>query len=110
MKGLPFKASVDDVVKFYQGFAVTTGNIYLKRHADGRLNGEVRLCPAGRGGRAGRRTLERAWLLLVACRRAADRTRRAPAAVCRAQPGPARPHCCPRFDPPRPRTAGLCLL
>lgn len=42
MKGLPFKATVDDVVKFYSGFSVEAGSVYLKRHADGRLNGEVR--------------------------------------------------------------------
>ena len=44
-QGLPFKASVEDVVKFYQGFALSAANVYLKRHPDGRLNGEVRaLC------------------------------------------------------------------
>lgn len=42
MKGLPFKATVDDVVKFYQGFSIEAGSVYMKRHADGRLNGEVR--------------------------------------------------------------------
>jgi hypothetical protein len=41
MKGLPFKAGVEDVLKFYQGFSLTSSSIYLKRHADGRLNGEV---------------------------------------------------------------------
>jgi hypothetical protein len=41
MKGLPFKASVDDVLKFYQGFTLKTEHVYLKRHPDGRPNGEV---------------------------------------------------------------------
>lgn len=43
MKGLPFKATVEDVMKFYQGFTLKTDSIYLKRHPDGRPNGEVRL-------------------------------------------------------------------
>lgn len=46
-QGLPFKANVDDVVKFYQGFTLGAGAVYLKRHPDGRLNGEVR-CRSGR--------------------------------------------------------------
>ena len=33
---------MDDVVKFYVGFSVNGGNVFLKRHPDGRLNGEVR--------------------------------------------------------------------
>lgn len=33
---------MDDVVKFYQGFSLTSSAVILKRHADGRLNGEVR--------------------------------------------------------------------
>lgn len=41
MKGLPFKASVEDVIKFYQGFPLKTEHIYLKRHPDGRPNGEA---------------------------------------------------------------------
>ncbi|GBF94749.1 heterogeneous nuclear ribonucleoprotein H2 [Raphidocelis subcapitata] len=41
MKGLPFKANVDDVVKFYQGFSLGASSVYLKRHPDGRLNGEA---------------------------------------------------------------------
>jgi hypothetical protein len=40
-QGLPFKANVDDVIKFYQGFSIVSNAVYLKRHADGRLNGEV---------------------------------------------------------------------
>jgi hypothetical protein len=53
MKGLPFKANVDDVLKFYQGFSLASSAVYLKRHADGRLNGEVsvrawRLCDLAR--------------------------------------------------------------
>lgn len=49
--GLPFKASVDDVLKFYQGFTLATGSVYLRRHTDGRLNGEVRSGKAVWGGR-----------------------------------------------------------
>ncbi|KAI8473994.1 MAG: hypothetical protein J3K34DRAFT_518509 [Monoraphidium minutum] len=44
MKGLPFKANVEDVLKFYQGFTLTNSTVYLKRHADGRLNGEAFVC------------------------------------------------------------------
>ncbi|KAI8465392.1 MAG: hypothetical protein J3K34DRAFT_387951 [Monoraphidium minutum] len=44
MKGLPFKANVDDVLKFYSGFSLGSSAIYLKRHADGRLNGEAFVC------------------------------------------------------------------
>jgi hypothetical protein len=42
MKGLPFKASSEDVLKFYGGFGIKSNNIYLKRHPDGRPSGEVR--------------------------------------------------------------------
>lgn len=41
MKGLPFKASIEDVLKFYGGFAISAQSIYLKRHPDGRPSGEV---------------------------------------------------------------------
>jgi hypothetical protein len=41
MKGLPFKATSDDVIKFFQGFTLLSEQIYLKRHPDGRPNGEV---------------------------------------------------------------------
>lgn len=43
MKGLPFKASIDDVTRFFQGFTLRAQDIYLKRHPDGRPNGEVSL-------------------------------------------------------------------
>lgn len=43
MKGLPFKASCEDVLKFYGGFSIKTSSIYLKRHPDGRPSGEVRI-------------------------------------------------------------------
>jgi len=36
MKGLPFKAGSEDVLRFYGGFSIKTHNIYLKRHPDGR--------------------------------------------------------------------------
>jgi hypothetical protein len=48
MKGLPFKASSEDVLKFYGGFGIKSNNIYLKRHPDGRPSGEVRRCSCGR--------------------------------------------------------------
>ncbi|WIA30386.1 hypothetical protein OEZ86_000472 [Tetradesmus obliquus] len=41
MKGLPFKASSEDVLKFYGGFGIKSNNIYLKRHPDGRPSGEA---------------------------------------------------------------------
>eukprot|EP00195_Chlamydomonas_chlamydogama_P011755 CAMPEP_0202914098 /NCGR_PEP_ID=MMETSP1392-20130828/62202_1 /ASSEMBLY_ACC=CAM_ASM_000868 /TAXON_ID=225041 /ORGANISM="Chlamydomonas chlamydogama, Strain SAG 11-48b" /LENGTH=485 /DNA_ID=CAMNT_0049605619 /DNA_START=36 /DNA_END=1490 /DNA_ORIENTATION=+ len=41
MKGLPFKATPEDVMKFFQGFSLKTESIYLKRHPDGRPNGEA---------------------------------------------------------------------
>eukprot|EP00882_Tetradesmus_deserticola_P000637 GHRQ01000694.1.p1 GENE.GHRQ01000694.1~~GHRQ01000694.1.p1 ORF type:complete len:536 (+),score=232.05 GHRQ01000694.1:152-1759(+) len=41
MKGLPFKASSEDVLKFYGSFGVKSHNIYLKRHPDGRPSGEA---------------------------------------------------------------------
>lgn len=43
MKGLPFKATCEDISKFFTGFNLKAENIYLKRHPDGRPNGEVRL-------------------------------------------------------------------
>lgn len=63
-QGLPFKASAEDVTKFFSGFTLSPGSVYLRRHADGRLNGEVsasllvsRTLPvlpaAGRGRRRG---------------------------------------------------------
>lgn len=44
MKGLPFKATADDIIKFFTGFTLKPENVYLKRHPDGRPNGEVRHC------------------------------------------------------------------
>lgn len=41
MKGLPFKATPEDVTKFFQGFTLKSDSIYLKRHPDGRPNGEA---------------------------------------------------------------------
>lgn len=43
MKGLPFKASPDDIMRFFQGYVLRADNIFLKRHPDGRPNGEVNL-------------------------------------------------------------------
>lgn len=49
MKGLPFKATCEDVVRFYEGFELAgvgsgppPSSVFLKRHPDGRPNGEVR--------------------------------------------------------------------
>jgi len=42
MKGLPFKAGNEDVLRFYVGFSIKAHSIYLKRHPDGRPSGEVR--------------------------------------------------------------------
>jgi hypothetical protein len=42
MKGLPFKAGSEDVLKFYVGFSIKASSIYMKRHPDGRPSGEVR--------------------------------------------------------------------
>ncbi|KAF8069439.1 Hnrnph2 [Scenedesmus sp. PABB004] len=41
MKGLPFKACSEDVLKFYGGFSIKASCIYLKRHPDGRPSGEA---------------------------------------------------------------------
>ena len=43
LRGLPFRASVDDVLKFFVSFPeLGACNIYFKRHPDGRPSGEVR--------------------------------------------------------------------
>lgn len=43
LRGLPFRASVEDVLRFFTSFPeLSTGNIYFKRHPDGRPSGEVR--------------------------------------------------------------------
>lgn len=42
MKGLPFKAAAEDIIKFFSGYTLKPENVYLKRHPDGRPNGEVR--------------------------------------------------------------------
>lgn len=41
MKGLPFKATIEDVLLFFDGFNLSPESIFLKRHPDGRPNGEV---------------------------------------------------------------------
>eukprot|EP00775_Hariotina_reticulata_P011624 gene11624-11768_t len=41
MKGLPFKAGNEDVLRFYGGFSIKAHSIYLKRHPDGRPSGEA---------------------------------------------------------------------
>lgn len=42
LRGLPFRASVEDVLKFFAAFPeLITSSIYFKRHPDGRPSGEV---------------------------------------------------------------------
>lgn len=42
LRGLPFRASVEDVLKFFTSFPeLSSGNIYFKRHPDGRPSGEA---------------------------------------------------------------------
>lgn len=42
IKGLPFRASPSDVVAFFEGFKCDVNSVYMRRHSDGRPNGEVR--------------------------------------------------------------------
>lgn len=41
MRGLPFKASREDVVAFFQGWSLSEEAVFLLRHLDGRPNGEA---------------------------------------------------------------------
>ncbi|KXZ49796.1 hypothetical protein GPECTOR_19g247 [Gonium pectorale] len=41
MKGLPFKGSKEDIVKFFAGFTLRADQVYLRKHPDGRPNGEA---------------------------------------------------------------------
>lgn len=42
LRGLPFRAAPDDVLKFFSSFPeLNSGHIYFKRHPDGRPSGEV---------------------------------------------------------------------
>lgn len=41
LRGLPFRASLEDVLRFFLGFELTTSSIYFKRHPDGRPSGEA---------------------------------------------------------------------
>ncbi|KXZ54647.1 hypothetical protein GPECTOR_4g713 [Gonium pectorale] len=41
MKGLPFKGGKEDIVKFFAGFTLRSENVYLRKHPDGRPNGEA---------------------------------------------------------------------
>jgi hypothetical protein len=59
LRGLPFRASLEDVLRFFLGFELTTSSIYFKRHPDGRPSGEVspatgREGPPGHDGCSGR--------------------------------------------------------
>eukprot|EP00955_Chlamydomonas_euryale_P090360 364536-Chlamydomonas_euryale.AAC.7 len=46
LKGLPFKASPEEVCAFFAGMTLGNDKVFLKRHPDGRPNGEVRACNA----------------------------------------------------------------
>lgn len=70
MKGLPFKACKDDVVRFFAGFSLRC--CYLRKHPDGRPNGEVRraaVAGAGEPPRGGRGALLEQRPALTCCRR-----------------------------------------
>ncbi|GFR46386.1 hypothetical protein Agub_g7982 [Astrephomene gubernaculifera] len=41
MKGLPFKGGKEDIIKFFAGFTLRTDQVYLRKHPDGRPNGEA---------------------------------------------------------------------
>ncbi|KAG2452738.1 hypothetical protein HYH02_002968 [Chlamydomonas schloesseri] len=41
MKGLPFKGSKEDIIKFFAGFSLRTDQVFLRKHPDGRPNGEA---------------------------------------------------------------------
>ncbi|PNH05775.1 Heterogeneous nuclear ribonucleoprotein H [Tetrabaena socialis] len=41
MKGLPFKGGKDDIAKFFAGFSLRTDQVFLRKHPDGRPNGEA---------------------------------------------------------------------
>ncbi|PNW74483.1 hypothetical protein CHLRE_12g494550v5 [Chlamydomonas reinhardtii] len=41
MKGLPFKGSKEDIIKFFAGFSLRTEHVFLRKHPDGRPNGEA---------------------------------------------------------------------
>lgn len=41
MKGLPFKATTEDVIKFFLAFSLRGDSVFFKRHPDGRPNGEA---------------------------------------------------------------------
>ncbi|EFJ42006.1 hypothetical protein VOLCADRAFT_121578 [Volvox carteri f. nagariensis] len=41
MKGLPFKGGKEDIIKFFAGFTVRPDQVFLRKHPDGRPNGEA---------------------------------------------------------------------
>ncbi|GIL66017.1 hypothetical protein Vafri_19640 [Volvox africanus] len=41
MKGLPFKGGKEDIIKFFAGFALRPDQVFLRKHPDGRPNGEA---------------------------------------------------------------------
>lgn len=41
MKGLPFKGSKEDIIKFFVGFSLRPELVFLRKHPDGRPNGEA---------------------------------------------------------------------
>ncbi|GLC37659.1 hypothetical protein PLESTM_000633300 [Pleodorina starrii] len=41
MKGLPFKGGKEDIIKFFVGFTLRPDQVFLRKHPDGRPNGEA---------------------------------------------------------------------
>lgn len=41
MRGLPFRATEEDVVDFFEGYTIVPDGVFLCRLADGRLSGDV---------------------------------------------------------------------
>ncbi|GIL84599.1 hypothetical protein Vretimale_14466 [Volvox reticuliferus] len=41
MKGLPFKGGKEDIIKFFAGFTLRPDHVFLRKHPDGRPNGEA---------------------------------------------------------------------
>mmetsp|Transcript_3819 Transcript_3819/g.9084 ORF Transcript_3819/g.9084 Transcript_3819/m.9084 type:complete len:92 (-) Transcript_3819:195-470(-) len=41
MKGLPFRATKQDILEFFQGFNIVSHSTLLRKNADGRASGEA---------------------------------------------------------------------
>jgi hypothetical protein len=64
LRGLPFRASLDDVLRFFAAFpGLSSSAVYFKRHPDGRPSGEVRIDVLGVWACPGRRrvAMRRVW-------------------------------------------------